>query len=224
MRSLPSERAGTAGTGTAFLASHIAREACHGGGQRCDHSQVSARAIAPQSAHMMSRAGCQWLTAAAESAALLSGYRPCPHCAGLRWAIFPEIGTCTADVDARSFREARKFTVTTMHRWDTADRCEDMAIVVSEMLANALQHTPAGYGGTRTGWPVRLGLLQFGHCLICAVTDPSKATPTPKEPGDLGESGRGLNVIAALSNCWGYTAPCVSGKATWALFSTPAVH
>lgn len=223
MRSLPSPQAGTADPGTAFLAGRIPRRRSHGG-QRRDRNPVNARAIAPQSAHMMSRAGCQWLTAAAEMAALVSGYGPCPHCAELRWATFPDTGTRTRGVDARSIREAREFTITAMHRWGTADRCEDIAIVVSELLANALQHTPAGQGSIRTGWQVKLGLLHVGHCLICAVADPGKATPSPREHGHLGETGRGLNVIAALSNQWGYTTPCESGKVTWALFSTPAVH
>ncbi len=179
------------------------------------------RAIAPQTAHMLTRAGCQWLTAAAEMAALVSGRWPAaPDTTGLRWATFPGTGRRGGGLDAGSVRAARHFTVAIVRRWNAADRCADVAIVVSELLSNALQHAPAGPGRAR--WPVRLGLLQCGHCLLCAVADPGQATPAARQPGRFGETGRGLGVVAALSDRWGYTVPCDSGKVTWALFSTPA--
>ncbi len=48
--------------------------------------------------------------------------------------------------------------------------------------------------------PVRLGLLQRGPCVLCAVADPSKAAPAPRTPGSLAETGRGLNIICVLSD------------------------
>ena len=66
--------------------------------------------------------------------------------------------------------------------------------------------------------PVWLGLLQPGPCVLCAVADPSEAAPTPQTPGSLAETGRGLHIICALSDQWGYTAPSETGKVVWALF------
>jgi hypothetical protein len=56
--------------------------------------------------------------------------------------------------------------------------------------------------------------------VLCVVADPSSRLPVPNEPGCLAESGRGLHVIGALADAWGYTTPADSGKVVWAMFST----
>ena len=90
----------------------------------------------------------------------------------------------------------------------------DIAIVVSELMTNALRHALGGSGDTRPRRPIRLGLLQPGPCVLCAVADPSKAAPALRTPGSLAETGRGLHIICALSDQWGYTTPgrCRKGR------------
>jgi hypothetical protein len=124
-------------------------------------------------------------------------------------------------VRADQVRGARDFTVGILRRWGVAERCDDVAVVVSELLTNALRHALPAATETGAGWPVQLGLLQRGRCITCAVADPSKAAPVPRKPGYLTETGRGLHVIAALSDRWGFTASGDGGKVIWALFSTP---
>jgi anti-sigma regulatory factor (Ser/Thr protein kinase) len=98
-----------------------------------------------------------------------------------------------------------------------AERSEDIAIVISELLTNALRHALPEPGHT---WPIRLGLLQPGPCLLCAVTDPSRAAPIPQAPPELlPETGRGLHIICALSDRWGYTTLSDTGKVVWAAFT-----
>jgi hypothetical protein len=138
----------------------------------------------------------------------------------VRWTCFPGIATPAPGVDASRVRAARDFTISTLQRWGVAERCEDIAIVVSELLTNALRHALPAASGIRTGWPIRLGLLQPGHCVMCAVADPSRAAPVAKKPEYFAETGRGLHVIAALSDQWGYTTPTDMGKVLWAMFST----
>jgi two-component sensor histidine kinase len=92
--------------------------------------------------------------------------------------------------------------------------------VVSELLSNALHHAMPTSAGTRPRSRIRLGLLPPGPCVICAVADPSHLPPVPREPDSLAESGRGLHVIGALSDKWGYTIPSTMGKVVWAMFST----
>ncbi len=162
-----------------------------------------------------------WLWPAIDMAALVSGNRPpCPHSAPVSWTCFPGTEPGIARVDASRLRAARDFTITTLQRWGVAERCEDVVVVVSELLTNALRHALPCPAGTRAGWPIRLGLLQPGQWIVCAVTDPSKATPSPRKPDCFGETGRGLHVIAALSDQWGYTTPNDMGKVMWAVFST----
>jgi len=99
-----------------------------------------------------------------------------------------------------------------------AERSQDIAIVVSELLTNALRHALPGPGGSRPRQPIRLGLLQPESCVLCAVADPSKAAPAPRTPRSLAETGRGLHIVCALSDQWGCTTPSETGKVVWALF------
>jgi Histidine kinase-like ATPase domain len=111
-----------------------------------------------------------------------------------------------------------------LHRWGITDRCEDIVIVVSEMLTNALRHAqvrPAGTGpgGAQRRPPIRLGLYNPGAWVLCAVADPSREVPAPRSYSSLDETGRGLQIVSALSDDWGYTPPDEAGKVVWAMFA-----
>jgi hypothetical protein len=187
----------------------------------------------------ISRLGWHWLAPAVAMAAAASGARQrTPGLASTDWTCFPRLAQRTPGMDPKSVSTARDFCLSTMRRWGVQDRSDDVAVVVSELLTNALRH---GVPQTQTQlpdqaqaqpraqaragtpapsrWPVRLGLVQPGHFVLCAVADPSPRLPEPKEPDYLAESGRGLHVISALSDRWGCTAPTEAGKVVWALFS-----
>jgi hypothetical protein len=128
------------------------------------------------------------------------------------------VATRTPGPGVDSVRTARAFTVATLRRWGIEDRSEDVVMVVSELLTNALRHAKP----TAAAWPhppVRLGLLQPGPCVMCAISDPSDQLPAPRQPDWLAESGRGLHVVASLSDDWGCTAPTRLGKIVWATFA-----
>ena len=162
--------------------------------------------------------GRRWLMLAAEMAGLANGgWRPSPDPVSAGRPGMPRIATRALGADAGSVRTARDFTSATLHRWGTAERSQDIVIVVSELLTNALRHALPGSGDMRPGRPIRLGLLQPGPCVLCAVADPSKLAPAPRAPGSLAETGRGLHIICALSDQWGF-APSDTGKVVWAMF------
>jgi hypothetical protein len=189
--------------------------------------------------HAVSHVGWHWLAPAMAMAAAASGVRQrTPGLAPSDWTCFPRLAMRTPGTDAKSVGSARDFCLSTMRRWGVTDRGDDVAVVVSELLTNALRHgvpgaglpaggTPGGGtpgGGTpggaaRNRWPVRLGLVQPGQFVLCAVADPSPRPPEPKDPDYLAETGRGLHVISALSDRWGWTVPAETGKVVWALFS-----
>jgi Histidine kinase-like ATPase domain len=186
-----------------------------------ERDRIQPRVTAAQAAPLAGSPASHWLTPAVEMAALVSGeLAPRPDYASMRWACFPGIGTPTPGGHASRVGRARDFTASTLHKWGVAERCDDIAIVVSELVTNALQHALPASSSTRAGWPIQLGLLHPGHRIMCAVTDASKEIPVPKEPDFFDETGRGLQVIAALSDQWGYTASGDMGKVIWALFST----
>jgi hypothetical protein len=164
-------------------------------------------------------AGWHWLQAAVEMAALRAGswHAVAPACAG--WHAFPRVAVRTPRPDPGAVAAARDFTAATLRRWGTEERLGDVLIVVSELLTNALRHAlPRSPDAPR--WPVRLGLLHAGACLLCAVADPSAAVPALQQPGPLDENGRGLHVVDSISDSWGATPPTRLGKVVWALFAT----
>jgi len=162
---------------------------------------------------------CQWLAPVLRMAAMASGNWPLsPRPGAGGWTCFPRLALRTPSPDPRSVRASRDFAIATMDRWGAAERSDDIAVVVSELLTNALRHAlPDAVPAPRRA--VRLALLQPGRSVICAVADPSPKTPVPRQAGVLCEGGRGLHVINALADAWGCTPPSHAGKTVWALFS-----
>ena len=164
-------------------------------------------------------ANWHWLMSAAEMAAEVSGVWPFVRAPeSLLWQGYPRVATRTPGTGAEAVRFARDFTAATLQRWDVTDRREDIATVVSELLTNALLHSAPGPAWPR--WPVRLGLLQPGPWVMCAVSDPSDQVPETRQPCWYDETGRGLHVVASLCDQWGCTAPGPQGKVVWATFAT----
>ncbi len=117
-----------------------------------------------------------------------------------------------------------------MHRWGEVDRANDVAAVVSELLANALRHALPQAGEDVPAWPIRLGLLHAGSHVVSAVADPGAGIPMLRAPDHFEESGRGLLVVASLSDQWGYCpAPerqvtsGGNGKVVWAAFAATSL-
>jgi anti-sigma regulatory factor (Ser/Thr protein kinase) len=159
-----------------------------------------------------------WLAPAVTMAAAANGIHPLvADRAAPEWTCFPRVATRTPGPDARSVGAAREFSLATLRRWGVADRTDDIAVVLSELLTNALRHSAASPPGLAQ--PVRVALVQPGRFVLVVVTDPGRQVPVLKEPDYLAESGRGLHVINALSDAWGCTTPTGAGKAVWALFA-----
>ena len=178
----------------------------------------------------VSRTGWLWLHGAAEMAAVACGapvlspelpLPPAGGAAGPAWTAFPRVAMRTPGINPGSVSAARSFTTLTMERWGLSYRGDDVAVVVSELLSNALRHGLPTTDQDRQERPIRLGLVHSGPSVLCAVADPSDELPVPREAGWLDESGRGLHVIASLSDQWG---SCMArgrpGKVVWAAFAT----
>jgi len=180
-----------------------------------------------------------WLAPAVTMAAAANGVHPlAADRAALEWTCLPRVATRTPGSDARSVGAARDFSLATLRRWGVADRTDDIAIVLSELLTNALRHAhlsaqPARPAQSASAWSgdqgpgvpgghssgLRMALVQPGRFVLVVVSDPARQVPVLREPDYLAESGRGLHVINALSDGWGCTTPSDAGKAVWALFA-----
>ncbi|WP_248960387.1 ATP-binding protein [Sphaerisporangium perillae] len=95
----------------------------------------------------------------------------------------------------------------TLTEWDLRDLIDDAVIVVTELLANALIH-----GGP----PVHLALAAVRDSLTGSVTDQGPGWPRLRTAGTEHEHGRGLRIVAALTDRWGVEpVPAGAGKAIW---------
>jgi serine/threonine-protein kinase RsbW len=89
---------------------------------------------------------------------------------------------------------------------------EVLMTCVSELCANAIEHTDSGNGGV---FIVEVDLSRPGVARI-AVTDEGGPSLPAAGSGDLmAEGGRGLAMIAACTNRWGY-ADAHPGRTVWA--------
>ncbi|NEB77751.1 ATP-binding protein [Streptomyces sp. SID14478] len=82
---------------------------------------------------------------------------------------------------------------------------DDAVLILSELLSNACRHgrplgdEMTGDGDVRAAWRV-----DGRGCLTVEVTDGGGPTrPVPATPSVTARGGRGLNIIAALSDDWG---------------------
>ena len=115
-------------------------------------------------------------------------------------------------------RTARQFVRDLLTHWDLGYLSDDAELIIAELVVNAVRH------GLRTApQPVipasalRLCLLRRVGEVMLAVTDPSNEAPTPRSPSWTGESGRGLQIVGALSYIWGWSPIEGRGKAVWAV-------
>lgn len=132
--------------------------------------------------------------------------------------------SCTLLPRYESVRGARHFTRETLREWGLDDLFDGVALVVSELVTNALRHAvlaaPETVGHTP---PARLHLMRWSSRLVCAVRDPSDASPVAGEADSGDESGRGLYLVDSFCDTWGWhtVADAPHGKVVWALFRLP---
>jgi anti-sigma regulatory factor (Ser/Thr protein kinase) len=137
--------------------------------------------------------------------------------------------SCALPAHFEAVRGARQFTKATLCHWELTDRFDDVALVVSELVTNALRHAlPTDAPRESQDPPVRIHLMRWTTRLVCAVRDPSHdsprlgegdASPFP-DPSGAAESGRGLFLVDSFSDSWGWhpLAGSLPGKVVWALF------
>ncbi len=108
-----------------------------------------------------------------------------------------------------SVAAARGFVHDTCAGTAAAPLCDDAQLVVSELVTNAVHATCAAF---------TLALAADGCCLGIAVRDDASALPALQASGGEADSGRGLQLVAALADAWG-TRALAQGKVVWARIS-----
>ncbi|MEU6062720.1 ATP-binding protein [Streptomyces sp. NPDC047097] len=128
---------------------------------------------------------------------------------------------CALEGCPRSPARARRFTEATLRGWSLPSVGPDMALIVSELVTNAVRHGLGHPAGEPAEYPVWLGLFRYPEAVVCAVTDPSPEAPRPRRAGVSETGGRGLALVGAVSDDWSWEISPVRGKTVWASLSVP---
>jgi len=134
------------------------------------------------------------------------------------WWDSPSAVGCPLGRGPQAGRAARRLTRSTLRDWGLWSLAEDAETIVGEFVANAITHAAAAPPERKpTAENLGLRLLRRTGEVICAVLDPSDVAPVLKEPGCVEEAGRGLQMVDALSDVWGWSPMTGRGKAVWAI-------
>ncbi|KOV85802.1 hypothetical protein ADL01_07920 [Streptomyces sp. NRRL WC-3618] len=112
---------------------------------------------------------------------------------------------------ARSVPLARHRTARLVAAWGHPELAGDTALVVSELMTNALLH------GSIRGRLIRVRLTATSAALRVEVSDPrGERVPCPREVTGDDQFGRGLLLVGALAEQWGVGPREGVGKTVWA--------
>jgi Histidine kinase-like ATPase domain len=107
---------------------------------------------------------------------------------------------------------ARHLVTEACRSWGLADVCDGAELVTSELVGNAVRYA---------GHDIELAVSLYGGELRIRVYD---GDPHPLDrsvpAGADAESGRGLQLVAALARAWG-SLPVRGGKVVWASIPVP---
>jgi anti-sigma regulatory factor (Ser/Thr protein kinase) len=107
---------------------------------------------------------------------------------------------------------ARLHAVHVLHEWGLRDLAEDAALIVSELMTNAVDASVV----LPDRPPVMFRLLAGERSLLIEVWDQNPLELEPGEADADSECGRGLTVVAALSDRWGCKRTGYRRKVVWA--------
>jgi anti-sigma regulatory factor (Ser/Thr protein kinase) len=114
-----------------------------------------------------------------------------------------------------SVRMARFYVRAALTYHDLGDYAEDTQAVTSELVTNAIEHAGAPQFG------LQVVHLADPEAVAVMVTDPSPWPPVKRDLVADNEHGRGLHVVEALSDRWGWQ-PAPPGKAVYAILTREA--
>ncbi|MGW1025208.1 SpoIIE family protein phosphatase [Streptomyces sp. NPDC002577] len=114
------------------------------------------------------------------------------------------VASCSLPDDPRAAGQAREYVRHQLAVWGLDDLAMTTELLVSELVGNVIRHAKG---------PIHLRMLR-SRSLICEVYDGSLSSPRIRRAAFTDEGGRGLHLVAALSQRWG-TRHLDEGKCIW---------
>ena len=106
---------------------------------------------------------------------------------------------------AASAARARELVMVQCAAWGFPSLCEDLALVVTELVANAVRHA---------GTDIIVSVVEIDHGIRLEVRDGSTRPLRPRAALSSDEGGRGLLLVDALSHRYGVVGE-PDGKRVW---------
>ncbi len=123
----------------------------------------------------------------------------------------PEVVRMDMTPSARLVRSARDLTTRALLDWGCPQPIAPATLIVSELVNNAILHA-------RTDLTV--SVARWGDLVRLAVHDATPELPVRRhEPTQV--TGRGMLLVAALSQSWGVLPASGGGKVVWAVIQAP---
>ncbi|GAA3782472.1 SpoIIE family protein phosphatase [Streptomyces chiangmaiensis] len=122
-----------------------------------------------------------------------------------------QVATWDVSLDPSQVAITRQYAVEQLADWGLGEIAYVTELVVSELVTNAIR-----YGGP----PIQLRLIR-DRSLICEVSDGSSTSPHLRRAHAFDEGGRGLLLVAQLTQRWG-SRQTNEGKTIWAEQPLPA--
>lgn len=131
-----------------------------------------------------------------DAALLLARIRPLSSDQVAEWELEPDLSLVA---------HARELVVGRLSDWQLEELGFVTELVASELVTNAIRYA---------GGPVGLRLIRDRGVLVCEVSDPSSTQPRLRRARETDEGGRGLFLVAQLTDRWGsrFTR---TGKTIW---------
>lgn len=107
-------------------------------------------------------------------------------------------------------KTARDLVAEHLPRWALAALVDDVQLVTSELVTNAVQYAPYG--------DVGFALRRADGVLRVEVTDASPGHPLSRHADADDENGRGLELVQLLADRWGYHRNPDGTKSVWCIF------
>lgn len=114
--------------------------------------------------------------------------------------------TATEPLATDDPRKARRVLAGQLAAWGLTRLADDVELVISELVMNAVEHA----GGVRS-----IALTARDGRVLVEVGDDDPTSPTPMTVDPAQPRGRGLLLVAAVSQDWG-VRPRDGGKVVWA--------
>lgn len=123
---------------------------------------------------------------------------------------------------------ARRHARQQLREWRLEDFTDDLLLAVSEIVTNSVKETGAqevlpsdGELHDENLAAVRLRLRLTTSGLYAEVWDSADKSPVPRQASIFDEGGRGLALVAALCDDWGFYSSRIGGKVTWCVIKAP---